>query len=423
VKNNKVVYIKDMKRTNQVIFLNAIFYQKEMSRTELAEFTGLNPATVAVLTKELLDIKMIVEIWEITPNSGKKVTKVSLLQINPHGGCICAVSVLSNTITYTLFNMQLDKIEEFIVENSEEIILQQLFENLVENIDLLLANRPKVSKKLLGISISIPREYDDMDRKVLLDTGVSADRMNLDFALGFKYKQPVFIEPTIHSRAIAEYYLGAAKNMEEFIFIDVSEDIQTVVVQKGQIVKMPLVVHSNLGHIIIDRNGPKCSCGQRGCLGVLVTTGAIVKRVKRELLGEKATLVHELSGGDMNQVNFDMIIRCTNEGDRFIEDIIAKTAEMLCTGIFNMMALLNINNVVIDGKVGRLTNFSHALAEAWGKHILFQKERSCLLVTSLPLEEVNIGNGAIVLSTYLETGFIENELAAYDSNYRKYEYK
>lgn len=263
MKAANVVSLKDMKRINQAIFLHIIFRKREASRAELAIFTGLRPAAVSILTKELLDMEMIVETRERKPTGCRETGQ---LQINPYGGYIGAVNVTAETITYTLFNMQLEKIAEITVENTEESNFQQLFEKVVRYIDILLDKEWEAREKLIGIAISIPRECNHLDQKVLFDAGVPADRMKLDAALSFRYGKPVVIEPVIHSRAIAEYYLGAAKNVEEFIFMDISEEIEIAVVQKGKVIKMPLWLNNDLKHMAINREGPRCTCGKRGCL-------------------------------------------------------------------------------------------------------------------------------------------------------------
>lgn len=400
MEKKRSVNLKDMKRMNKAAVLHAIWRRQEISRTELSEATGLSPATVSVLTEELLAEKIISEVRVGESSGGRKPI---LLQINPGGGLICAVNVLPETITYTLFDMHLDTIDEFVVKNSAEIVIQRLFENLITNIDRLLSKRANEKNSLIGIGISISREYDEIDKKVLLDTGVSADRMELDQALRFQYQTSVFVEFGINARAIAEYHLGVAKNMEAFVCIDIGESIQAAVVQKGQIVKNPLLQSSSLGHMIIDRNGPKCNCGQRGCLGLFSTIGAIVRRAKLGLMEGKRTLLQSCVGEDVNKVNYDVVAHCANKGDSLLLDIIREAAEALCIGIVNFLALFRIRDVVISGTIRKAHFFPQALIEAAKNYGFMQSEGITILEASVPEEAVNIGNGANVLSHYFQT--------------------
>jgi predicted NBD/HSP70 family sugar kinase len=422
MKNKKIISLKDMKRLKHVIFLTSIFRKREMTRTELAACTGINLGVVTILINELLGAKLLIEEDARNHEAGDKNRKGNSLKINPEHGAICAINILPKIITYTLYNMKLEKIEEFTVENSEEIILQKLFERLVISIDHLIQIKPEFRNDLLGIGISMPVEYNQIDQKVLLDTGVSADRMDFDDALCFKYKKPVFINPSFYSRAMAEYYLGAATNMEEFIFLEVSADIQAVIVRKGRIFRTPCL-SDVIKHNVIDKNGPKCSCGKSGCLGVFITIDAIIKRVRSALNNKNAIVLCEMTGvSNIKEVDFNVITRWAVEGDHFIENVVIETAEMLCAGIIDIMDRFNIKNAVLDGEVVRLRNFSYALAEKWANYILFQSERCNITIASIAPEEINLGNGAIVLSNYLETCCNENKLVYYNNHLKKYPY-
>ena len=397
MRKNQAVSLKDMKKMNKSTILKSIWRKEEVSRTELAESTGLSPATVSALIEELLNERMIIEVGAGASSGGRKPI---LLRMNPTGGYICAVSILSTSITYTLFNMKLEKNEEFIVRNSEEIIIQSLFENLIDNITMLLTNNGISNERLLGIGISISSEYDAIDKRVLFNTGVSVDRMDLDKALSFQYKKPVFIENEINARAIAEYHLGVAKYKDEFIYIDVSEDIQATIVQNGEVLKNPILQNNNMGHMIIDRNGPKCACGKKGCLQVFASINAIVKRVKVGLIDDRDMVLNNSINGDLQKVDFEIIMGLAKEGNRFIKDIISEVLEALCVGILNLITLFSICNIVISGKIRRIPYLPEVLPVIARKYGLVKKEGISIMIATMPHEVVNIGNGAIVINNY-----------------------
>lgn len=414
-----VVNLEEMKRINQAIFLHTIFRKREISRAQLAMLTGLGPATVSVLIQELLDMEMLVEAKEVKSTGPRENVP---LQINPYGGYICTVDVAAQNITYALFNMQLEKLDEIIVGNSEETVLQQLFESLVSHIDRLLDKGREVQEKLIGIAVSIPREQNPVGQKVLLDTGVSADRMNLDMALRFIYGKPIFIAPAVHSRAIAEYYLGAAKNVEEFIFIDISEELEMIVVQKGKVVNIPFWAENDLKHIAIDRKGPKCSCGKQGCLEAFLTTRSILKRVKKSRTGQPEAGTCRMPDTYEEPINLEQINQWANEGDPAVQKIIMEAADALCIGIHHMISLIQIPNVVIAGKVSRIHFFFRTLSEVWANYTMFQNRFAYIHITFLAQEEANLGSGAMVLNHYLETDFIKNKLTNLNPIQRRYNY-
>jgi len=399
MQKNSNINLKNMKKINKAMTLKCLWKYEELSRTELAEKTGLSPATITSLCEELLNENMIIEERAGVSSGGRKPI---MLKINPCGGYICAVNILTQSITYTLINMDLKKIKEFVVKNSEEIIIQNLFENLVKDIDALLAESNVTIEKLIGIGISIPKEYDNIDRRVLFNTGVSADRVNLDIALSFNYKKPVFIENDINARAIAEYHLGAARYTSGFMYIDVSEQVRAAIVYDGQVAKGPIFQNNDIGHMIIDRNGPRCTCGRKGCLEALASMTAVIKKIMNKSSDNKTVISSAEKTGTIKKIDSDFVIKCANEGDSFIREVINEAVEALCIGILNLSSIFSIHNIVIGGKVKRIKYFADLLRLASNKFGLSEDMGIVVKMATSADESINMGNGAIVLNSFFE---------------------
>lgn len=394
------INLKDMKRINKSVLLKCLWKHEELSRTELAEKTGLSPSTITSLSEELINEKIVIEERAGESTGGRKPV---MLKINPSSGFICAVNILPRSITYTLISMDLKKIKEFVVKNPEEVIIQGLFENLVRDINLLLNENELGKDRLIGIGISIPKEYDEIDKRVMFNTGVSADRMNLDEALNFYYKRPIFIENEINAKAIAEYYFGTEKYKDGLIYLDVSEHIRAAIVYEGQVIRNPILQNNEVGHMIIDRNGPRCSCGRKGCLDALASVTAIMRKVVSGLNESKTKSLIKAMEGNVIKVDANMIIKYANEGDSIIKDIINEVVEALCIGIINFSAILNIRNVVVGGKIMKIRCFADTLKKVSDELELTQNDGIIVMPAILSDDSINMGNGAIVLSNYFKS--------------------
>lgn len=396
---NKSINLKDMKRINKAIILNNIWKCEQLSRTELSEKIGLSPATITALVEELLSEKMIEELGVKESTGGRKPV---MLKINSNGGYICAINVMKYCITYTIINMDLENIYELSVRNYEEIIIQDLFESLVTNIDAVLSVKGIAKEKLIGIGINFCKEYEEIDKKVMLYTGLSADRMNLDQALSFYYKKPAFIETEINIKAIAEYHFGNAKYYDGFIYIDVSDHVNASIVYEGAIVKSPLLQNNDRLHMIIDRNGAKCSCGRRGCIDVIASLTAVLKKTAIGLNEGKDMPLFIAVNKDTKKIDINLVIKYANEGNGFIRTIINEVSEALCICILNFSSILNIHNFVIGGNARKIEYFPESLLNAAKKFNLTQDNKIIITMAALSEDCINMGNGAIVLNNYFK---------------------
>lgn len=398
MKKNKSINLKDMKNINKVNVLKTIWKNKDISRSELAEETGLSPATITAIIEELLNENRIIETSAGESSGGRKPI---LLQINPMGGYICAVNILASSITYTLINLELQKVAEFKETISEEIIIKRLYQSLIVNIDLLLEENNIDKKKLIGIGMSMPANlYDDVDKKVVLDTGISADRMEINEALKFYYRTPVYIQNEIDAKAIAEYHIGSVKQKNGYIYMDISEHIQVRIVYEGELVSNPVIKNEDLKHMIIDRNGPKCECGKRGCLDTLASLSALVRKIAHGTNNTKSLETSKIQHGDANRVDLEFINKHANEGDHFFIGAINEIADALYIGMLNFSSVFNVKNFVIGGKVRKIDYFDEALRIAPDKLTLSDNDEITIMVSTVTDETINIGNGAIVLSNF-----------------------
>lgn len=89
------------------------------------------------------------------------------------------------------------------------------------------------------------------------------------------------VDNDVNTAAIGERWLGAAKDLEQFVLLTIGTGIGGAFIYKGEVVYGQTGSVSELGHMIIYANGKKCNCGQRGCLEQYVSGHALNKKVKK----------------------------------------------------------------------------------------------------------------------------------------------
>jgi glucokinase len=90
---------------------------------------------------------------------------------------------------------------------------------------------------------------------------------------------PVFLENDADTAALGEYAWGAGRGARRFIFVTVSTGIGVGLVFDGQIYRGVAGAHPEIGHHVIDRNGPHCECGANGCWESLASGPALARAV------------------------------------------------------------------------------------------------------------------------------------------------
>lgn len=91
---------------------------------------------------------------------------------------------------------------------------------------------------------------------------------------------PVFIENEANAGAYGEKVFGAAKNHNNIIYASISTGIGIGVIINNHLYRGVSGFSGEMGHMTIDFNGPKCSCGNRGCWELYASEKALLKSLQ-----------------------------------------------------------------------------------------------------------------------------------------------
>ncbi len=94
---------------------------------------------------------------------------------------------------------------------------------------------------------------------------------------------PVFVENEANAGAHGEKEFGVAKNYENLIYVSVSTGIGIGIIMKNELYRGVKGLAGEMGHITIDLNGLKCSCGNRGCWELYASEKALLKSLPHHL--------------------------------------------------------------------------------------------------------------------------------------------
>lgn len=151
--------------------------------------------------------------------------------------------------------------------------------------------------------------------------------------------------------ALGEHSFGAGKGTMHMIYVTVSTGIGGGIIVDGRLLLGKNGGAGEVGHMTIDMNGPKCACGNIGCLEAFASGTAIARQAKERLrLGEKSTILDAV-GGDLSRVTGLEVVREAKKGDSLAADIMAAAATALGVGMVNLVNLFDPEAIVIGGGV------------------------------------------------------------------------
>ena len=107
--------------------------------------------------------------------------------------------------------------------------------------------------------------------------------------------------------ALAEWFFGAGKGCQNFVYLTMSTGIGGGIVASGKLVRGGAALSAGeIGHMCVQINGRKCSCGMSGCYEAYAGGRAVALRMREELAGKPDSMIMQLAGNDLEKV--DMIV-------------------------------------------------------------------------------------------------------------------
>lgn len=171
---------------------------------------------------------------------------------------------------------------------------------------------------------------------------------------------PVLIGHDAHIAALAESRFGAAVGASEVVYVTVSTGIGGGMISNGQPVNGAHGLAGEIGHLIIDPQGPSCNGGCHGCLEVFASGGGAAREAKRRIQSGEETRILDLAGGDPEAISGQTVYEAAGQGDRVAAEIVERGIDALATGLTNLLAAFDPDVLIVGGSVVQ------GLARYWG---------------------------------------------------------
>lgn len=210
-------------------------------------------------------------------------------------------------------------------------------------------------QKIGGIGIGVPGTVDMERGIVLFLPNLPSTWPNVPLA---EYVQAGTTLPTVilnDVRAITygEWRFGAGQGVDTMACFAIGTGIGGGLVINRQLHLGFGGTAGELGHITVDVNGPRCGCGNYGCVEVFASGPAIAAMGMKAVAQGWTTQIGALVDYDLNRITPEVIARAAYNGDAVAREIFEIAGGYIGTAVANVVVAVNPQRVVIAGGVAR----------------------------------------------------------------------
>lgn len=160
--------------------------------------------------------------------------------------------------------------------------------------------------------------------------------------------KPVFVENDANAAAYGEFVAGSAKGTHNAVCITLGTGVGGGIIINDKIYSGFNYAGAEIGHMVIDVNGPKCSCGRNGCLEVFSSATGLIRMTKEALDANSDSKMHEMMG---DHVSGRLAFNAMRAGDEAAKGVVDKYIRHLAAGIANTINIFQPEILCIGGGV------------------------------------------------------------------------
>ncbi|PLS76375.1 MAG: glucokinase [Actinobacteria bacterium] len=159
----------------------------------------------------------------------------------------------------------------------------------------------------------------------------------------------VTVDNDANCAAWAEHRQGAARGSSYAVLATLGTGIGGGVISGGRLVRGAHGFAGEIGHMVVDPDGPSCPCGKRGCWERFASGDALGGLGRAAVVAGTAPRVAELAGGNLRAVRGEHVTKAAAEGDEPALEVVSRFAWWLALGLANLANLLDPDRFVLGG--------------------------------------------------------------------------
>jgi len=211
--------------------------------------------------------------------------------------------------------------------------------------------------EVAGIGIGIPGQIDFQRQSIEFCTNLPLAGVDVRSLVMSRTKQEVTIDNDGNLAAFGEARWGAAKGSRDFVMITVGTGVGGGMFLSGEPYRGSRGLGGEIGHIVVDLDGPPCPCGGTGHLESFLGRPAIAEKGREAAAAYSGRAILKQAKGDIEAVTAESVLRAAIAGDGVARDILLRCGDVLGRALVGIVNVFNPSLILIGGGIGESAEF------------------------------------------------------------------
>ncbi len=272
-------------------------------------------------------------------------------------------------------------------QGAETENVEQVIAAVVEE---LLAASGIPLKQITAIASSIPGVIDQASGVVLFTPNLPWRNYDIRSAMVKRFGVPFFIGNDVNLGVLGEYRFGAARGYQNVVGLFVGTGVGGGLILNGELFTGNQFKAAELGHMVLDPEGPLCGCGQRGCLEAFSSKQGMGAYIRQQAARGRGSLLAEaVQEGVFKSKKLKKALLA---GDQVAQEAVDRACHYLAVATGSLINIFSPDLVLYGGGV------IEAVGETFLEKILREVDKYCMpeIRGTVELKNASLGDDSVL---------------------------
>lgn len=337
--------LADPRLSRETQILDRIYRSKGMTRASLSEATGLGSTVVVRLVSGLVERGLLTVESKVERSSRGRPSE--LLRIHPEAGHVMGLEFGREHLIVVIADATGDVRHWRMIDEAPPFVASEATVDSLAGIlraEAAAFGVPWSDIRAVGLAL---HDIVDADGRWMTQGALDADPLPIAALLEKKLQRVVLAEDVSRAFALAEHRYGAARGKADAIYLFVGgHGVGSGIFVNGELLRSSSGVCGEIGHLVVDPDGPLCICGSHGCLETVASHGRVVARFLKLAAAGVATSI-DWRGA----VDFATICRAARDGDKAAYLVLEELVGHLGSALASVVNISGATHIVIGGQL------------------------------------------------------------------------
>ena len=328
---------------NRALILDLIYSHHPISRIDIANLTGITPATTSAITNELIKEGLVKESGE--EDSTKAGRKKIFLEVAADVAYFLGIELSEKYFSFVLAD-NLGNIKEQQKYSLTKAEIQSCgftqFKTVFQQLLAKYATLP-----LQAIGIAVPGHYNH-DQKIITNNPLW---QTFDLtAIQDLCPLPIYFANNVECMAIKKRIFDKEKKNDNFVYFHIGRGIKCSYMYEHALFNKNNFLLGELGHIVVDKDGSLCECGKKGCLQTFISENWLIKRAQLLFHTHQESFLKHLVDTP-EKITIQTLLTAFELGDKSVQILFDQAIQALGQVILNLNLVIDIQSLYLHSEL------------------------------------------------------------------------